>query len=115
MKLIKTGPPPQWRHLMYVHLSRPGSMIGKPSLWAHTVLTIQGPSLVVGLEAGCLADTDRILRVIQNFAFGMGKEQLQILRNLSLQQKRLVAPHLSGDSGQVFNRELDVGVAPKPP
>ena len=115
MELIKTGSPHQWRHLLYVHLSTPGSIIAQTSLWAHTVLTVLGPSIVVGWEAGCLADTDRFSRVAQNFAFGMGKEQLQILRNVSLRAKLQVAPQLSGDSGQLFNRELELDVAPKPP
>ena len=76
------------------------SLFVQPSLWAHYVLTIKGPSMVVGWEAGCLADKERFAKVSMHFAFGLGTQEMNIVRNLSLEQQQKNIPQHPGDSGQ---------------
>ena len=45
--------------------------MAQPSFWAHDVLTVEGPALVVGWEVGIHNDEQRLKTVQYSFARGM--------------------------------------------
>ena len=106
MDLAYSGPPDIWRERMSMCIPKSTSLRVQPSLFAHSVLTTRGPSLVVGWEAGNPLDLGRLARVSSAFGKGMGYEQQEYIRRLPYEEQRKVVSMAPGDIGELLRREL---------
>ena len=103
------GPPPGWENKLFYCLPKPKSLIVQPSMWGHTVLTLEGPSFVSGWEASCPADTERLRVFSAAFATGIGVDEQTIVRELPQGEQSKVINQLGNDCGDLFRRELELG------
>ena len=58
--MAQSGAPNGWQSKFSVCLPETKSLVVQPSLFAHSVLTVSGPSLVVGWEPGKHFDVGRL-------------------------------------------------------
>ena len=107
--VVDAGPPRNWSRNLFFCLPKPTSLLIQPSLSAHSVLTLKGPSFVTGWEAGCEKDLNRLAIVGSQFAPGIGIEEQRIIRTLPAETQRSVMPNVPGDSGDLLRRELESG------
>ena len=102
------GPPIEWRDRMYFCLTKKDSLFVQPALVGHVVLTIEGPSFVVGWEAACTSDSQRLATVSSRYAFGVGTNEQRLFRTLASEEQDVLLPQIPGDCGAALRREKAV-------
>ena len=107
------GPPIEWGDWMYFCLTRKDSLLVQPALVGHVVLTIEGPSFVVGWEAACASDSQRLATASSRYAFGVGTKVQRLFRTLASEEQDVLLPQIPGDCGAVLGREKAVTGAKK--
>ena len=109
MALAREGPPPKWKEKLFVCIPGGNSLIAQPSFWAHAVLTVEGPALVVGWEAGIQNNGQRLETVQYSFARGMGMEAQNAIRQMTHQEQEKILPTLPGDAGECMRAQAEAG------
>ena len=107
------GPPIEWGDWMYFCLTRKDSLFVQPALVGHVVLTIEGPSFVVGWEAACASDSQRLATASSRYAFGVGTKEQRLFRFLASEEQDVLLPQIPGDCGAELGREKAVTGAKK--
>ena len=103
------GPPGEWKSKLFCCIPKSTSVIAQPSFWAHAVLTAQGPSFILGWEAGILNEESRLRTVQFSFARGLGVEAQKAIRNVTEAEQMEIVTGLSGDVGECLRAQAVAG------
>ena len=109
MALAMNGPPEEWKRKLFFCIPKSTSVIAQPSFWAHAVLTVQGPSFILGWEAGSLNEEGRLRTVQFSFARGLGMEAQNAIRNMTEAEQMELVPGLPGDVGECLRAQAVAG------
>ena len=82
----------------------------QPAFWAHAVLTVEGPALVMGWEAGIHNNEQRLKTVQYSFARGMGMEAQNAFRQMPEREQERILPVLPGDAGELLRAQAEAGL-----
>ena len=96
--LACNGPPKEWKEELFFCMSKAKSAIAQPPFWAHSVLTIQGPALVIGWEAGVRNKHNWLKTVQYSFARGIAMEAQNAIRQKTSDEQDKILPSLPGDA-----------------
>ena len=112
MALAKQGPPQKWRGKLFVCIPGANSVIAQPSFWAHAVLTVKGPALVMGWEAGIQENSQRLETVLCQYSFarGMGIGAQNAIRQMATDEQDKILPLLPGDAGECMRTQAEAGL-----
>ena len=90
---------------MYLCLMRKNSLFVQPALVGHAVLTIEGPSFIVGWEAACASDSQRLVTVSSRYAFDVGIKEQRLFSTLSSEEQNFLLTQIHGDCGTELRPE----------
>ena len=108
--LAYNGPPKEWKEKLFFCMPKATRAIAQPSFWAHSVLTSQGPALVIGWEAGLRNKQNRLKTVQYSFARGIGMEVQNAIRQMASGEQDKILPSLPGDAGDCMRAQVEAGL-----
>ena len=110
LALFAQGPPKELKEKLFFCLPESTSLIVQPAFWAHAVLTVEGPALVMGWEAGIHNNEQRLKTVQYSFARGIGMEAQNALRQMPEVEQERILPALPGDAGELLRAQAEAGL-----